>query len=227
VTAKPSRETCTFELLSSTPGNADLDELTRTTEPLRGVRKSDCGSYLDTFSADWVSTHPNDHRADDFWFIDDGDDWTTTKDDPSGLVHIDRGRHQCCGLAIEGYLHWNDLAYGSPDAHQISTQTHFQGEETWEPRQLLDGAPAGYRCTWLAGGEVGDGYALLLTCHSGRGGNEYRGDAYAVAYTPDLVHWQSAFVTDVRTDPVIDDGVTIDGTPKTTVTPEGGLQQAD
>ena len=64
-------------------------------------------------------------------------------------------------------------------------QPHFQGEESWEPRQLLDGGPpAGYRCTWLDGHEVGDGYALLLTCHSGPAGNQFRGDAYALAYTP-------------------------------------------
>lgn len=227
VSAKTARGSCTFALLSSTPGNADLDELARTTEPLRGVAESDCRSYLDTFSADWVSTHPDDHRADDFWFIRDGDAWTTTKDDPSGLVAFARGRSQCCGLAIAGFIHWNDLAFGSPDGQRISVQTHFQGEESWEPRQLLDGAPDGYRCTWLDGGEVGDGFALLLTCHSGRGGDPYRGDAYAVAYTPDLVHWESAFVTDVTNDPVIDDGVTIKGTPRTTVTPEDGIVQDD
>ena len=218
VSGAPSRETCTYALLSSTPGDADLDELARTTEPLRGAAESDCDSYLDTFSADWVSTHPYDHRADDFWFIEDGSGWTTTDDDPSGLVGIDRGRNDCCGLAIAGFIHWNDLAFGSPDGHRISVQTHVQGDETWEPRQLLQGAPAGRHCTWMDGSGVGDGFALLLGC----------GDAYALAVTPDLRHWQSTFVTDVRGEPQIDDdGVTLDGTPKTTWTPEDGLVQSD
>ena len=224
VSGEPSRETCTFTLLSSSPGNADLHRVARTTEPLRGPGRSDCGSYLDTFSADWVSTHPSDHRADDFWFVD-RTAWTTTKEDPSGLVPIERGRRACCALSTVGFVHWNDLAFGSPDAHRISVQTHFQGDESWQPRHLLAGAPPGFRCTRLDGGEVGDGFALLLTCQSGGGSDAGHGDAYAVAYSPDLRHWESAFVPDVHNQPVIDDGVTIAGTPRTTVTPEDGLQQ--
>ena len=34
-------------------------------------------------------------------------------------------------------------------------------------------------------------------------------------------------MTDVRRDPVLDDGVTIQGTPRTTVTPEDGIVQVD
>lgn len=226
VTGTPSRGACTFTLLASPPGDAELADVARTTEPLRGRGPSDCRSYLDTFSADWVSTHPDDHRAADFWFVREGDDWSATHTDPSGLVSIDRPRDTCCELAIAGFIHWNDVAFGSPDGHRISVQTHFQGDESWQPRQLLDGAPAGYRCTWIDGHEVGDGYALLLTCHSGpvTRRNQFRGDAYALAVTTDLRHWQSTFVKDVRRDPVVDDeGVTIAGTPRTHWSPASGF----
>jgi hypothetical protein len=228
VTGTPGRGECTFTLHASGPRDAALETVAQTTEPLRGRAPSDCRSYLDTFSADWVSTHPDDHRAADFWFVRDGDTWSTTRDDPSGLVSVDRPRDACCGLAVAGFIHWNDLAFGSPDGHRISVQSHFQGEESWEPRQLLDGAPAGYRCTWIDGHEVDDGFAVLLTCHSpaDRSDDQFRGDAYALAVTTDLRHWESTFVTDVRRDPVIDDeGVTIVGKPRTHWSPESGFER--
>ncbi|KQW47661.1 hypothetical protein ASC77_14610 [Nocardioides sp. Root1257] len=223
VTGTPSRGACTYALRESAPGDADLVEVARTTEP---APVDDCGTYLGSFSADWVSVHPDDPRGAAFWFVRDGDDWSTTRTDPSGLVALHVPRGGCCDLGIAGFVHWNDVAFGSPDGHRISVQTHFQREESWEPQQLLDGAPAGYRCTWIDGHEVDGGYALLLTCHSGPYDRHdiFRGDAYGLAVTTDLRHWESTFVTDVRRDPVIDeDGVTIVGSPRTHWSPASGF----
>ncbi len=85
-----------------------------------------------------------------------------------------------------------------------------------------EGASAGYRCTWMDGYEVGEqGYAVLMTCHSGRVRSDYRGDAYALVVTPDLRHWESAFVTGARREPQVDgDRVRVGDT---TWTPEGGF----
>jgi hypothetical protein len=221
VTSHRSRGSCTFELLTGAPGTADLTSAASTTERLRGRWASDCGSYLMTYSADWVATFPQDHRAPDFWFVREGDSWTTTRDDPSGLeiVDVDRG---CCDSAVNGFVHWDDVAFGSPDGHRIQVQTHRLGDETWSDPTVLDGAPADYRCTWLDGYEVGEeGYAVLMTCHSGKIRNEFQGDAYAVAVTPDLDDWESTFVPDVGREPEIDDDRVTVG--KTTWTAEDGF----
>lgn len=204
VSSRPARGSCTFELLASEPRTADLSVVARSTRPLRGTAGSDCASYLDTYSADWVAVHPDDHRARDFWFVRRGETWTTTREDPSGLEIVDVGRG-CCDTAVAGFVHWNDVAYGSPDGRRIQVQTHLLGEETWSEPLLLDGAPGGFTCTWLEGYEVGDGFAVLMTCHSGAVREEFRGDAYAVAATPDLAHWESAWVIGVDADPVVDD----------------------
>jgi hypothetical protein len=197
VTSQPSTGSCTFELLTSTPGAADLTSAASTTEPLRGRGRSDCRTYLDTFSSDWVTVHPSDHRARDFWFVRDGDTWTTTHDDPSGLEIIDVD-HGCCDSGTIGFVHWNDVTFGSPDGHLIQVQTHLLGDETWSDPQVLDGAPDGHHCTWMDGYEVGDGgFAVLMTCD--------RGTSYAVAATPDLQHWDSTFVTGVKQEPQVDD----------------------
>ncbi|MCW2794116.1 MAG: hypothetical protein JWO76_3214, partial [Nocardioides sp.] len=50
VTSKPSRGSCTFELLTGTPGTADLTSAARSTQQLRGSGLSDCASYLSTYS---------------------------------------------------------------------------------------------------------------------------------------------------------------------------------
>jgi hypothetical protein len=221
VSSRPSRRTCTFELLTSAPDTADLVPAGRTTERLRGRARSDCRSYLATFSADWVEAHPDDHRAADFWFVRDGDTWTTTREDPSGLeiVDVDRG---CCDSSVIGFVHWNDVAYGSPDGRRIQVQHHELGEETWSEPELLDGAPAGYRCTWMDGHEVGEeGFAVLMTCHSGKVRDEFSGDAYVLAVSPDLRDWESAFVSDVRQEPHVDDDRVTVG--ETTWTPEDGF----
>lgn len=221
VTSRPSSDRCTFELLASTPRTADLAPVARTTERLRGRPESDCASYLRTYSADWVEVRPSDHRARAFWFVREGGVWDTTYDDPSGLrlIDVDRG---CCDTYVIGFVHWNDVAFGSPDGRQIVVQHHLLGQETWSRRTVLDGAPQGYRCTWMDGHEVGErGYAVLMTCHSGEVRDDYRGDSYAVAVTEDLSHWESAFVTDVSGEPQIEgDRIRIG---RTTWTPDDGF----
>lgn len=213
VSSKPSRDHCTFDLLASTPGTADLTAVASTSERLRGRASSDCRSYLRAYSADWVETHPEDYRARDFWFVRNGDAWTITFDDPSRLRLVD-GDKGCCETAVLGFVHWNDVAFGSPDGRRILVQHHLLGEETWSKPLLLDGATAGYRCTWIDGHEVGEnGIALLMVCHSGPAVNEFRGDAYAIAVSNDLQHWTSRFVTGVRGEPEVDrDRVRVGGT---------------
>ena len=104
VTSRPSRGHCTFELLVSAPGTADLISVRRTSEPLRGRGLSDCSSYNDTFSASWLAVHPSDHRARNFWFVRDGEAWSASGRDPSGLrlVDVDKG---CCATSIAGFVH--------------------------------------------------------------------------------------------------------------------------
>ncbi|MCW2793838.1 MAG: hypothetical protein JWO76_2936, partial [Nocardioides sp.] len=221
VTSKPSRGSCTFELLAGSPGTADLTSAARTTRPLRGSALSDCASYLSTYSPDWVTVHSSDHRAGDFWFVEKGGSWTTSRHDPSGLepVDVDRG---CCDSSVNGFVHWNSVAFGSPDGHQIVVQTHLLGDETWSEPQVIDAAPPRFRCTWQDGYEVGEhGYAVLMTCHSGQVRDQYRGDAYAVAVTPDLRHWESAFVSGVSKEPQVDDDRVLVG--DTTWTAEDGF----
>ncbi len=221
VGSKPSRGHCTFDLLASTPGTADLTSVARTTERLRGRDRSDCRSYLLTWSADWVETHPDDHGARDFWFVRDGDTWTTTHEAQSRLRQVDVAKG-CCNTAVLGFVHWNDVAFGSPDGRRILVQHHLLGEETWSEPRLLDGATAGFRCTWMDGYEVGPhGLAVLMVCHSGPSKNQFRGDAYAVAVSTDLQHWTSRFVTGVRREPQVDrDRVRVGDT---TWTPDGGF----
>ena len=131
VVSRPSLGSCTFALLVGKPSTASLHQVAHSTQPLRGRSRSDCRSYLDTFSADWVSTHPDDHRAPDFWFVRRGTTWTTTRTDPSHLALVDRVRNACCGTAVAGFAHWNDVAYSSPDAHRLQVQTHLLGDEVW------------------------------------------------------------------------------------------------
>lgn len=205
VSGRFSAGACTFELLSSPRRSADLTSVARRSQPLRGDLQSDCQTYVDTFSADWVAVHSYDHRASDFWFVRDGDAWTTTRRDPSGLEIVDVGRTECCDTGVVGFVHWNDVAYGSPDGRRMQVQTHLLGDQTWSEPQLLEGAPAGYPCTWLDGHEVGDGFLLLMTCHEeGRPvPDPFTGDAYAVAASTDLEHWDTAWVADVRRDPEV------------------------
>jgi hypothetical protein len=195
VSSRPSRGSCTFELFTSAPRTADLTATASATLPIRGRSRSDCGSYLQTYSADWVDVEPYDHRAPGFWFIRDGDTWTMSQEDPSGLQPVDV-RRGCCDTGILGFVHWNDLAYGSPDGRSIVVQTHFLGEERWRDPVTLTGVPDGVRCDWVDGTEVGDGAALLMTC--GRG--------YLVAASADLIAWEAAWAPRVRREPeVVDD----------------------
>lgn len=205
VSGRFSAGRCTFELLTSPPRSGDFTPAARRTQPLLGDLQSDCQTYVDTFSDDWVAVHSYDHRASDFWFVREGDAWTTTLDDPSGLEAIDVARRQCCDTGIAGFVHWNDVAYGSPDGRRMQVQTHLLGDQTWSEPQLLEGAPSGYRCTWLDGHEVGDGFLLLMTCHeAGRPVRDpFTGDAYAVAASTDLEHWETAWIADVRRDPEV------------------------
>jgi hypothetical protein len=74
----------------------------------------------------------------------------------------------------------------------------------------------------MEGYEVGDeGFAVLMTCHSGKVRNMWRGDAYAVAATADLRTWESTFVTGVRGEPLVEDDEVRVG--DTTWTPEDGF----
>jgi len=221
VSSRPSRGVCTFDLFTAAPGTADLLRVARSDAPLRGPSTSDCFSYLDTFSGDWVTVHPDDHRAPTFWFVRKGDAWVTTRRDPSGLrrVDVDRG---CCDSFVAGFVHWNDVSFGSPDGRRIQVQTHLLGEERWSEPLVLDGAPPAYTCTWMDGYEVGAlGYAVLLVCHSGKARDEFVGDAYVVVASPDLEEWESAFVTDVKKGPAVDEDRIQVG--DTTWTPEDGF----
>ena len=60
-----------------------------------------------------------------------------------------------------------------------------------------------------------------MTCHSGAVRDEFRGNAYAVAATPDLARWESAWVSGVDTDPAIDDDRLVVG--DVVWTPDGGF----
>lgn len=224
VSGRFSAGRCTFELLTSEPRSADLAPVARRTQPLRGDQQSDCQTYVDTFSDDWVAVHSYDHRASDFWFLRRGDTWTTTRQDPSGLEIVDVTRKECCDTGVVGFVHWNDVAYGSPDGRRMQVQTHLLGDERWSEPLLLDGAPPGYRCTWLEGYEVDDGFLLLLTCH--RAGqparDQFHGDAYAVAATADLESWDTAWLPDTKAEPRIDeDGLRLG---RLTWTAEGGFE---
>jgi hypothetical protein len=78
----------------------------------------------------------------------------------------------------------------------------------------------------LVRGRVGaHGSAVFLVCHSGKVENEFRGDAYAVAVSPDLRTWETFFVRDVVGDVQIDQvgGVAVSGRPLTSWTPEEGV----
>ena len=209
VAGRPSRTACTFELLAGEPRTADLATVARATQPLRGKAESDCQSYLDTFSPEWLAVHPYDHRAQDFWFVRRGGAWSATQRDPSGLQAIDVARG-CCDTGVLGFVHWNDVAYGSPDGRRIQVQTHFLGEETWREPQLLDGAPPDYRCTWLDGHDLDDGLVLVMTCHEASDPvrDEFSGDAFALAASSDLVEWETAWVAGVKRPPIVtEDGL--------------------
>lgn len=222
VSSVPSRDSCTFELLTSKPDSAKLQSVARSTQPLRGRFRSDCRSYNNTYSSDWVGVQPDDHRAREFWFERNGDEWVVTYEDPSGLriVDVDRG---CCDSYLAGFIHWNSVAYGSPGGRSIVVQTHLLGDETWSEPVVLDGARPGDTCTWMDGYEVGDhGFAVLMVCHSGKVRDEYVGDVYAVAVTPDLGDWESMLVTDVKQPPEVEGDLLTVG--DTTWSPDEGFE---
>jgi hypothetical protein len=224
VGSEPSRESCTFDLFAGAPGTADLTRVGRTTQPLRGPGSSDCYSDLETYSNDWVTVDPSDPQGRAFWFVrKGGDEWAASDRDPSGLRPVAVGRG-CCDSSFVDFVHWNDVTFGSPDGRRIQVQTHLLGDETWSEPQLLDGATRGFTCTWMDGYEVGEhGFAVLMVCHSGKVRDELLGDAYAVAATPDLANWESAFVTDVREEPVLsEDRVEVGDI---SWTPDGGFER--
>lgn len=218
VSSKPSRRRCTLDLLASTPGTADLTSVASTTERVRGRELSDCRSYLLTWSADWVETHPDDHRARDFWFVRDGDTWTTTHEDQSRRRQIDVAKG-CCDTAVLGFVHWTDVACGSPDGHRIQVQHHLLGEETWSKPLLLDcrlplhldgrlrGRPARTRgAAGLPLRPVEERLPRRRLRGRGQQGPQ---------------HWTSRLVTGVRREPQVDrDRVRVGDT---TCTPDGGF----
>lgn len=207
----PDRGSCRFELYTSSPRSAALTAQGARTERLRGSSPSDCRSYTSTWSDTWLQVNPSDHRAATFWFVDDGD-WSTTTQDASGfdLVDVRRG---CCDSAAAGFIHWNDVTFGSPDGERIQVQSHLLGEETWSEPVVLDGAPPDSRCTWMDGYEAGpQGYAVVMTCH----------DGLAVAASPDLREWSSTYLPGVAGQPAgDDDGLTIGK--ELVWTPDGGF----
>jgi len=203
VSSTRAGDSCTFALLGAAPGTADLEQVGRTTRPVRGG----CRTYLETYSSDWVQVSSSNPKGSTFWFVREGDAWTVTDEDPSGLVLVeDRGRRRCCDTFLAGFIHWNDVAYGSPDGHRVVIQSHLLGDERWSDPVVLDGAPRDHTCTWMDGYEVGDaGYAVTLVCHSGTVRDDYVGDAYVVAASPDLATWEARFVTGVRQPPDVQD----------------------
>ena len=169
VGSAPDRGSCTFELYTSEPGAAALTAQDRRIEELRGNKRSDCRTYLATWSDRWVQVNPSDHRGATFWYVAGADGWTTTTEDASGFDLVD-GRG-CCDSATAGFVHWNDVTFASPDGQRIQVQTHLLGEERWSDPVLLDGAPADDRCTWQDGYEAGPaGYAVVMTCRDGGAG---------------------------------------------------------
>ena len=213
VAATPARERCTFELLTSEPGSAALAAQARRTEQLRGPRRSECRSYAETWSDDWLKVHPDDHRATTFSFVRDAGTWRSTAEDASGLELVDV-RRGCCDTGIAAFVHWHDVAFGSPDGRRIRVQTHLLGEPRWSEPVELDGAPAGVRCTWVDGYEAGpEGYAVVMTCPGG----------YAVAASPDLAEWTSAYLPARRNALVTADDAGLRIGERLAWTPEGGF----
>lgn len=201
VGSAPDRGTCTFELFTSAPRSAALTAVDAVTEPLRGNRTSDCRSYTATWSDTWLQVNPQDHRAATFWFVGDDDGgWETTTEDASGFDLIDVGRG-CCSSATAGFVHWNEVTFGSPDGERIQVQSHLLGEEKWSEPVVLDGAPPGAGCTWQDGYEAGPaGFAVVMTCR----------DGLAVAASPDLREWTSTYLPGATGTPAGDDeGLTI------------------
>ncbi|WP_243059370.1 hypothetical protein [Nocardioides sp. SR21] len=213
VGSAPDRGSCTFALYTSAPGSASLTVQDRRTEPLRGNRTSDCRTYLATWSDSWVQVNPSDHRGATFWFVADDGGWTSTTEDASGfdLVDVRRG---CCDSSSIGFVHWHDVTFGSPDGQRIQVQSHLLGDEHWSDPVLLEGAPAGARCTWQDGYESGPaGFAVVMTCR----------DGLAVAASPDLRTWTSTYLPGETGQPLGDgDGLTIDD--RLVWTPDGGFQ---
>ena len=220
VSAPPGRGSCSFDLFSAAPGTAELERVGRSTQPMGG--SSDCSTYLETYSADWVQVSPSDPAGHTFWFVRRDGFWVGTDRDPSGFRLVDVPGRRCCDSYRAGFVHWNDVAYGSPDGHRIVVQSHLLGEESWSEPLTLPGAPRGHRCTWMDGYEVGDhGFVVAMVCHSGEVRDELVGDAYAIAASPDLEDWESTFVRGVRKPPVVEEDRFVVG--GTTWTPEGGF----
>lgn len=197
---------CRFELRESGVGDASLAPRADRSVTVPGAGVDGCRSSLYSFSSTWVQVLPHDYRADPFWFAAGGDDadWAATERDPSGLEAIDAGRG-CCASYLQGFVHWHDVALGSPDGGRtIRVQTHLLGEESWGEPVVLDGAPEGHTCSefWPTGSVGADGFAAVLAC-------EPRDDAgraaYVVVASPDLASWESRFVADVRGQPELTD----------------------
>lgn len=195
VSSEPARGSCTFALLTSDSDSAELTVRATHTEQLRGRSPSDCRTYLATWSDDWLQVNAEDHRVPSFWFVGSGGSWRATTEDASGLDLVDV-RRGCCDSSTIGFVHWNDLTFGSPDGERIQVQSHLLGEERWSDPAVLDAAPAGSRCTWMDGYESGpEGYAVVMTCR----------DGLAVAASPDLRHWEAAYLRGVGGEPTGDD----------------------
>ena len=92
-------------------------------------------------------------------------------------------------------------------------QSHLLGEEQWSEPVVLEGAPAGSRCTRMDGYEAGpQGYAVVMTCR----------DGYAVAASADLRQWDATYLSGARGEVIPDDeGLRIGD--RLVWTPQGGF----
>ncbi len=211
----PGRRACTFTLYTSPPRSADLTAAATRTERLRRPRLggSDCGSYIATWSDDWLQVNSDDHRAATFWFVRDGETWTATRKDASGLDLIDV-RRGCCDTYEAGFIHWNSVAFGSPDGRRIQVQSHLLGEEQWSEPVLLDGAPPRSRCgEYMDLQESGPtGVVVVMRCR----------DGYALAASTDLKTWTSTYYRGPEGEPIgSDEGLRI--ADRLVWTPEDGF----
>ena len=200
VGSRPARGDCTYELYASEPGAAALTASARVTTPLRGRARSDCRSSLRTWSDSWVEVNDPEFRAATVWFVRDGDAWTSTTEDASGLAQIDvRG---CCDTYAAGFIHWNSVARLARRTADPGAEPPARGRAVERAGGARRRSPTS-RCTSLNGFEAGPkGYALVLSCRGG----------VAVAASADLRDWTSTYLPGVTGEALPgDEGLRIGG----------------
>ncbi len=200
VTASRVGRGCTFALHTSGPRDGVLTAAAEHTGRLRGRGWTDCGTYTQTWSDDWLQVDADDHRVATFWFVREGEAWSTTHEDASGLdlIDVDRG---CCASATAGFIHWNEVTFGSPDGRRIQVQSHLLGEERWSDPLVLEGAPTRRACDYMDVQEAGpEGAVVVMRCR----------DGYALAASTDLREWTSTYYRGPEGEPIGgDDGLRI------------------